>query len=121
MFCEHSRGSLRGAFCTEKTQPSWAFRGHLRVHSRVHFSGCRKRSAAKGVRSLFFRFRDAFGHFSVTFSDASVTFFVTFLPNSFCRTPFAPVCILVSTFVREFVGRISRFACSVLVRFSLNQ
>ena len=47
-------------------------------------SGCRKRSAAKGVRSLFC-FRDAFGHFSVTFSDASVTFFVTFLPNSFAR------------------------------------
>ena len=49
--------------------------------------------AAKGVRQKefdhFFRFRDAFGHFSVTFSDASVTFFVTFLPNSFCRTPFA--------------------------------
>ena len=36
-------------------------------------SGCRKRS----------------GHFLVTFSDASVTFFITFLPNSFCRTPFA--------------------------------
>ena len=34
----------------------------------------------KGVRSLFFRF----GHFSVTFSGASVTFFVTF-----CQTPFA--------------------------------
>ena len=28
---------------------------------------CRKRSAAKGVQSLFFRFRDAFGHSSVTF------------------------------------------------------
>ena len=34
----------------------------------------------------FFRFRDSFGHFLVTFSD---TFLVTFLPNSFCRTPFA--------------------------------
>ena len=36
-----------------------------------------------------FRFRDSFGHFLVTFSDASVTFFVTFfakllLPDSFC-------------------------------------
>ena len=49
--------------------------------------------AAKGVRQKefdhFFRFRDAFGHFSVTFSDAFVTFFVTFfarllLPDSFC-------------------------------------
>ena len=37
----------------------------------------------------FYRFRDSFGHFLVTFSDASVTFLVTFLPNSFCRTPFA--------------------------------
>ena len=36
-----------------------------------------------------FRFWDSFGHFLVTFSDASVTFFVTVLPNSFCRTPFA--------------------------------
>ena len=48
-------------------------------------SRCRKRSAAKGVRSLFF----VFGTPSVTFSDAFVTFFVTFLPDSFCRTPFA--------------------------------
>ena len=30
----------------------------------------------------FFRFRGPFGHFLGTFSDASVTFFVTFLPNS---------------------------------------
>ena len=49
--------------------------------------------AAKGGRQKefdhFFRFRDSFGHFLVTFSDASVAFFVTFLPNSFCRTPFA--------------------------------
>ena len=48
-------------------------------------SGCRKRSAAKGVRSLF----SVFGTLSVTFSDACVTFFVTFLPDFFCRTPFA--------------------------------
>ena len=48
-------------------------------------SGCRKRRWAKGVRSFFF----VFGHFSVTFSDASATSFVTFLPDSFCRTPFA--------------------------------
>ena len=52
------------------------------------FSGCRKRRSAKGVRSLFC-FRDPFGHFLVTFSDASVTFFVTFLPNSFSWIPFA--------------------------------
>ena len=62
---------------------------NLGVNGQPLNLGCRKRSAAKGVRSLFFRFRDAFGHFSVIFSDASVAFFVTFLPNSFCRTPFA--------------------------------
>ena len=49
--------------------------------------------AAKGGRQKecdhFFCFRDSFGHFLVTFSDASVTLFVTFLPNSFCRTAFA--------------------------------
>ena len=45
---------------------------------------CGKRSSI-----TFLRFRDSFGHFSVTFSDASVTSFVTFLPNSFCRTLFA--------------------------------
>ena len=50
--------------------------------------------AAKGVHQKefdhFFRFRDSFGHFLVTFSDASVTFFAfaIFVPNSFCRTPF---------------------------------
>ena len=45
---------------------------------------CGKRSSI-----TFFRFRDTFGHFSVTFSDSAVTFFVTFLPDSFCWTPFA--------------------------------
>ena len=48
-------------------------------------SGRRRRRSAKGVRSLFFCSRDSFGHFSVTFSDASVTFF----PSLFCQTPFA--------------------------------
>ena len=50
------------------------------IFFRVPQKECGKRSSI-----TFFRFRDAFGHFSVTFSDASVTF----LPNSFCRTPFA--------------------------------
>ena len=36
--------------------------------------GCRKRRSAEGVRSLFFRFWDSFGHFLVSFSDASLTF-----------------------------------------------
>ena len=51
--------------------------------------------AAKGVRQKefahFFSFSGRFGHFSVTFSDASVTFFRHFfakllLPDSFCNT-----------------------------------
>ena len=39
-----------------------------------------------GKRSsiTFFRFGDSFGHFLVTFSDASVTF-----SSLFCQTPFA--------------------------------
>ena len=49
---------------------------------RVPQKECGKRSSI-----TFFRFRDAFGHFSVTFSDAFVTFFVTFLPDSFCGRP----------------------------------
>ena len=60
--------------------PSPRHSGLLRMPQKE----CGKRSSI-----TFFRLRDAFGHFSVTFSDASVTFFVTFLPNSFCRTPFA--------------------------------
>ena len=38
-----------------------------------------------GKRSLITFF--IFGHFVVTFSDASATFFITFLPDS-CQTPF---------------------------------
>ena len=57
----------------------------LRTKIRVPQKECGKRSSI-----TFFRFRDAFGHFSVTFlPDAFVTFFITFLPDSFCRTPFA--------------------------------
>ena len=56
----------------------------MNFSTRVPQKECGKRSSI-----TFFRFRDAFGHFSVTFSDASVTFFVTFLPNSFCWSPFA--------------------------------
>ena len=42
-----------------------------------------------GKRSsiIFFSFSGLFRSLLVTFSDASLTFFVTFLPNSFCRTP----------------------------------
>ena len=46
---------------------------------RVPQKECGKRSSI-----TFFRFRDAFGHFSVTFSDAFVTF-----SSLFCQTPFA--------------------------------
>ena len=44
-----------------------------------------------GKRSsiTFLHFWDFFGHFLVTFSDTSVTSFVTFFANSFCQTPFA--------------------------------
>ena len=40
-----------------------------------------------GKGSLIILF--SFGHYLVTFSDTSVTLFVTFLPDSFCRNPFA--------------------------------
>ena len=60
----------------------------FRLFSTV-FSGCRKKEVGKRSSITFFRFRDSFGHFLVTFSDAPVTFFVTFLPNSSCWTPFA--------------------------------
>ena len=39
--------------------------------------------------SITFFVWDSFGHFLVTSFDVSVTFFVIFLPNLFCRTPFA--------------------------------
>ena len=51
-------------------------------------SGCRKRRSAEGVRS-FLRFSGLFCHLLVTFPDASVTFFISFLSDSFRRTPFA--------------------------------
>ena len=48
------------------------------------FSGCRKRSAAKGVRSLF----SVFGTLSVTFRSLFLTLLSLFSPL-FCQTPFA--------------------------------
>ena len=48
-------------------------------------SGCHKRRSAKGVRSLFF----VFGTLSVTFWSLFLMLLSRFLPNSFCRTPFA--------------------------------
>ena len=62
--------------------------------------------AAKGVRQKefdhFFSFSGRFRSLSVTFSDASVTFFVTFLPNSFCWTPFAAGWLSMTKFPRFF-------------------
>ena len=51
---------------------------------RALFSGCRKRSAAKGVRSLSF----VFGTLSVTFRSLFLTLLSLF-SSLFCRTPFA--------------------------------
>ena len=48
------------------------------------FSGCRKRSAAKGVRSLFF----VFGTLSVTFRSLFLMLLSLF-SSLFCQTPFA--------------------------------
>ena len=78
-------GVAEGGFWDKKVTKSL---GAKPSFSDAAKSGCRKKSAAKGVQSLFSfsgHFRSLFGHFS----DASVTFFVTFLPNSSCRTPFA--------------------------------
>ena len=47
--------------------------------------GAAKGGPAKGLRSLVI----VIGNLLVTYSDAAVTLFDTFLPNSFCRTPFA--------------------------------
>ena len=63
------------------------------IHFRSHFKSLHllHQGGAKGGRQKefdHFFFRDSFGHFLVTFSDASVTFLVAFLPDSFCRTPF---------------------------------
>ena len=51
----------------------------------------RIQGAAKGDRQKefdhFFRFQDSFGHFLVTFSDASVTFFVTNFHENYRSPP----------------------------------
>ena len=47
-------------------------------------SGCRKRSAAKGVRSIF----SVFGRLSVTFRSLFLTLLSLF-SSLFCQTPFA--------------------------------
>ena len=76
-------------------------------------SGCRKRSTAKGVRSLFFRVWTL----SVTFSDASVTFFGHFfarllLPDSFCgRVNCGAHCLSFRLFGVSGVFCLARLLC----------
>ena len=83
----------------------------LGVHClRVPQKECGKRSSI-----TFFHFRDAFGHFSVTFSDASVTFFVTFLPDSFCRTPFAAGWLSPDFFFHDLGHTQTRRICHTFV------
>ena len=55
----------------------------------LHRSGCRKRSAAKGVRSLFFDFGTLSATFQSLFLMLLSLFSSLFLPNSCCRTRFA--------------------------------
>ena len=62
------------------------------------FSGCRKRSAAKGVRSLFF----VFGMLSVTFRSLFLMLLSLF-SSLFCQTPFAGLLL------RQ--GDFSQFCC----------
>ena len=52
-----------------------------------------------------------FDHFLVTFSDTSATFFVTFLPGSFCRTPFVAgwPSFALAMLIVDFVGVVRGF------------
>ena len=62
------------------------------------------------LQKEFDHFVFIFGHSSVTFSGASVTFFVTFLPDSFCRTPL----FFLWQGEKQEVGRISFCAATRL-------
>ena len=82
----------------------------LNMSLRVPQKECGKRSSI-----TFFRFRDAFGHFSVTFSDAFVTFSSLFcqtkllLPDSFCgrvRAVLLGVGVVFKLTSKDCVGRI---------------
>ena len=78
-----------------------------------------QRECGKRSSIIFFVFRDAFGHFSVTFSDASVTFFRHFfaellLPDSFCgRVNFVSEGSVIN-FVQVVTRTMSEY-CSVCV------
>ena len=53
-------------------------------------------------------------HFTVCTPSSFTLKSSTFVGISVDTVIYAPMCMFVSTFVREFVGQISRFACSVL-------
>ena len=83
-------------------------RAHFRVHLGEHwkiFRGLWKISREHSRGSLC-------GDPLVRFTQKKTSTFVGISVDIFVYTP---VCIFVSTFVREFVGQISQFACSVLV------
>ena len=50
----------------------------------AHFCQVPQKEVGKGSSITFF----SFGHLLATFADASVTYFVTFLPDFFCRDSF---------------------------------
>ena len=61
---------------------------HILSHA-TSWSGCLKKRGQQKEFDHFLRFRESFGHFLVTFSDVSATFFAIFfakllLPDSFC-------------------------------------
>ena len=79
----------------------WGGGGECRFYfyGRADFSesGCRKRSAAKGVRSLFF----VLGTLSVTFRSLFLTLLSLF-SSLFCQTPFAGLLLRQGEFTRTF-------------------
>ena len=68
----------------EGTKNGTQYKRLARGYTGQTHSGCRKRSAAKGVRSLFF----VFGTLSVTFRSLFLTLLSLF-SSLFCQTPFA--------------------------------
>ena len=74
-------------------------RAHFRVHCRALCEISREHCHGSLLGDPVVRFAQK----SSTSLGISVGIFV-----------YTPVCIFVSTFVREFVGQVSRFACSVL-------
>ena len=69
-------------------------------------SGCRKRSGAKGVRSLFF----VFGMLSVTFRSLSLMLLSLF-SSLFCQTPFAGLLLRQGEKKRGLAEKKTQFLC----------